>query len=218
MKILLVEDTASLRNTIAEALREDGYLVETAADGAEAFRKIEISDYDAVILDIVLPDYDGFTILRSMRESNQTPVIVLTARDAVNDRIKGLDLGADDYLTKPFDLNELLARLRAVTRRGYGDRLPTIQIGKTCLNTATRIATYDGVQVDLTTLEYSILESLVRQRGEIVSRNFLYDHLYTEDESTLSNVLDVYIYRLRSKFGKDFIKTKRGYGYIIEES
>ncbi len=217
MKILLVEDTAALRETISEALNEEGYLVEIAADGSEAFRKIEITDYDAVILDIVLPDYDGFTILRTIRESQQTPVILLTARDAINDRVKGLDLGADDYLTKPFDLSELLARLRAVTRRGYGDRSPKIEVGEVVVDTAKRNAQRNGEKIELTTLEYSILETLVRQRGVVVSRAYLYDHLYTEDENTLSNVLDVYIYRLRAKLGKDFIRTRRGYGYIIED-
>ena len=217
MKALLVEDAAILRTTIEEALNEEGYAVETAANGAEAFRKLEVFEYDVVILDIVLPDYDGFTILKSIRESNQTPIIVLTARDMVADRVKGLDLGADDYLTKPFNLEELLARIRAVARRGYGNRSPVIVAGNVSLDTVKRTASMDGAKVDLTTLEYAILESLVRQRGEVVSRTFLYDHLYTEDENTLSNVLDVYIYRLRSKLGKDFIRTRRGYGYIIDE-
>ena len=217
MRILLVEDTAILRNAISDAFDDEGYSVDAVENGDEAFRKLEISEYDLIVLDVVLPDYDGFSILQSIRRISQTPIIMLTARDLAGDRMKGLDLGADDYLTKPFDLEELLARMRAVVRRGYGERSPTISVGGISLDTAHRSATRDGADVSLSTLEYAILETLVRQRGEVVSRTFLYDHLYFQDENALSNALDVYICKLRSKLGRDFIKTRPGYGYLIED-
>ena len=217
MRILLVEDTASLRNAISDAFDDEGYSVDAVENGEEAFRKLEISEYDLIVLDVVLPDYDGFSILRSIRGISQTPIILLTARDLAGDRMKGLDLGADDYVTKPFDLEELFARMRAVVRRGYGDRSSTISINGISLDTANRRASRKGEDVSLTTLEYSILETLIRQRGEVVSRTTLYEHLYNEDEETLSNMLDRYICKLRSKLGKSFIQTRRGYGYTVEE-
>ncbi len=217
MKALLVEDTMMLRKTIREALTEEGYAVEVAVDGKEAIEKVEVSDYDIIILDVMLPGLDGFSALKAIRKVGQTPVIMLTARDAISDRVKGLDLGADDYLTKPFDLDELMARLRAIARRRGGDRSPHLEVGKVSLDTAARKAFLKGEEINLTSREYVILETLIRQRNQVVSRAFLYEHLYVEDETTLSNVLDVYIWRLRSKLGKDFIKTRRGFGYIVEQ-
>ncbi|MBK1877332.1 response regulator transcription factor [Pelagicoccus mobilis] len=217
MKLLVVEDTIPLLETLCSALREEGYIVDSAANGDEGLYLIQEHNYDGVILDIMLPGQSGLDILRKARSGkDQTPILLLTARDSVTDRIAGLDLGADDYVTKPFDLQELLARVRAICRRGRGERTTVIRISDVELDTAKRQASRAGSPIDLTSREYAIIETLIQMRGQSVSRNYLYEHLYSEDDSTLSNVLDVYICRLRSKFGKDFIKTQRGYGYIVD--
>lgn len=217
VKLLVVEDTASLRATLMESLREEGFAVDGAADGTEALYKVENWDYDAVILDVMLPGLDGFTVLERLREKKDTPVLMLTARDALADRVRGLDRGADDYLTKPFDLIELHARVRAITRRGRGAARPRIEVGGVVVDTVRREVRREGVVVEMTEREYAIVEALVLNRGRPVSRAFLYEHLYAEDDDTLSNILDVYICRLRAKLGKDFIRTRRGFGYVVDE-
>lgn len=216
MRVLLIEDEPDLLASLAKALREDGYAVDGAADGEEGLYKAENYDYDAVILDVMLPRLDGWELLRRLRKSKKTPVLMLTARDAIRDRVRGLDTGADDYLVKPFDLDELLARLRALIRRSASQAQPRLEIGRVTIDTAARTVTRDGEEAGLTAREYSLVEFLALHRGEVVTRTKLYEHLFDETESTLSNLLDVHVSNIRKKLGHDFIVTRRGHGYSIE--
>jgi two-component system OmpR family response regulator len=216
MRILVIEDEADLLASLAKALREEGYAVDTAADGEEGLYKAESWDYDALVLDIMLPRLDGWTVLQRLRRTKQTPVLMLTARDTPPDRVRGLDTGADDYVVKPFDLEELFARLRALIRRAAGKTQNRIEMGPIILDTAARRVTRAGNSVALTAREYSLLEFLALHRGEVVTRTTLYEHLFDEDDSTLSNLLDVHVSNLRKKLGADFITTRRGHGYCIE--
>ena len=216
MRLLVVEDEPDLLAGLAVALRREGYAVDTAPDGEEGLYKALNTEYDAIILDIMLPLVDGWEILRRIRSSRSTPVLMLTARDRSADRVRGLDGGADDYLTKPFDTPELLARLRSLIRRSRHHPQSLIDIGEVSINLAARTVTRDGQPVTLTAREYVVLEFLALHRGELVTRTALYDHLFDENESTLSNILDVHIFNLRKKLGQDFIMTRRGHGYIIE--
>jgi two-component system, OmpR family, response regulator len=215
MRLLLVEDEPDLLASLAKALREEGYAVDTAGDGEDGLFKAESWAYDAVVLDVMLPRFDGWELLRRLRKSRKTPVLMLTARDAVRDRVRGLDTGADDYLTKPFDLHELLARLRALIRRGAGHALPQIEIGNVVLDPAARTISRESQPVALTAREYSLLEFLALHRGQVVTRTELYEHLFGEDDSTLSNLLDVHVSNIRKKLGHEFIVTRRGHGYCI---
>jgi two-component system OmpR family response regulator len=216
MRLLVVEDEADLLAGLARALRKQGYAVDTAADGEDGLAKAMSTDYDAIVLDVMLPRIDGWEILSRLREKKETPVLMLTARDRSADRVRGLDTGADDYLVKPFDIAELLARLRAIIRRGVRQSRSTIEIGDVCIDTAARIVTRKGRPVTLTAREYVMLEYLALHRGEVVTRTALYEHLFDENEATLSNVLDVHVFNLRQKLGHDFIVTRRGHGYCIE--
>lgn len=216
MRILLIEDEADLLASLAKALREEGYAVDTARDGEEGLYKAESAEYDAIVLDIMLPRVDGWEILQRLRQSKKTPVLMLTARDAAPDRVRGLDTGADDYMVKPFDLDELFARLRALIRRCAGQTRNLIEIGTVTIHTAARQVTLCGNPVALTAREYCLLEFLALHRGEIVTRNTLYEHLFDEDDNTLSNLLDVHVSNLRKKLGAEFIVTRRGHGYCIE--
>lgn len=156
-------------------------------------------------------------VLEGIRENKQVPIIMLTARDGVEDRIKGLDHGADDYLPKPFDLSEMLARTRAIARRSAGQSNSVLTIGSVSIDTAAREVCVDDLPVDLTAREYALTELFFRKVGEVVTRQYIYDHLFDENEDSLSNMLDVYIYKLRQKLGKDFIQTMRGHGYIVRK-
>jgi len=216
MRILVVEDEPDLLTGIVRALRTAGYFVDTAADGDEGLFKATSVDYDAVLLDIMLPGQDGWTVLKRLRQSKKTPVLMLTARDASADRVRGLDTGADDYLVKPFDLPELLARIRALIRRCAGQPSPTIELGAIRLDPVARRVTRDGAAVVLTAREYVILEYLALHRGELVTRSDLYEHVFDENDDTLSNLIDVHISNLRKKLGHDLIATRRGLGYSIE--
>jgi len=216
MRLLVIEDDPVLQRTLAAALREENYAVDTASDGAEGLFKAQQNAYDAVLLDIMLPKLDGWGVLTALRPANRTPVLMLTARDTVPDRIRGLDTGADDYLTKPFDIDELLARLRALIRRSAGQSSPQLVIGELTLDTAARRATVAGAEIVLTAREYSLLEYLALHRGEVVSRATLYEHLFDEADDSLSNLLDVHVSNLRKKLGHDLIATRRGLGYSIE--
>lgn len=216
MKILVIEDDPLLSRSLAATLREENYAVDTAADGKEGLFKAKEGSYDAILLDVMLPHLDGWQILEALRPQDRTPVLMLTARDTVPDRIKGLDLGADDYLTKPFDIDELLARLRALIRRSAGQVQSVLQIGAMEIDTASRRVTMDGREIPLTAREYGLLEYLALHRGEVVSRTELYEHLFDEDDNTLSNLLDVHVSNLRKKLGADIITTRRGHGYCIE--
>jgi two-component system OmpR family response regulator len=216
MRLLVVEDEPDLLNTIARALREEGYAVDTAEDGEEGLFKARECDYDAVVLDVMLPVMNGFDVVKKLRETKKTPVLMLTARGRINDRITGLDAGADDYLPKPFDLNELFARLRALIRRSAGDASNTITIKDVVIDVAARTVKQNGKLVDLTAREYSLLEHMALRRGKLVTRTELYDHLFDENDTSLSNLLDVHVSNLRKKLGHEFITTRRGHGYCIE--
>ena len=216
MRILIVEDEPDLLRSIAQALREEGYAVDTAADGEEGFFKADSADYDAIVLDVMLPKLDGWEILKRLRKTKKTPVLMLTARDQTRDRVKGLDTGADDYVVKPFDLPELFARLRALIRRSANKTTNTIEIGDVTVDLAARQVRLKGGPVELTAREYSLVEFLALHRGEVVTRTTLYEHLFDEDDSTLSNLLDVHVSNVRKKLGAEFITTRRGHGYCIE--
>jgi two-component system OmpR family response regulator len=217
MRLLVVEDEPELLRVIARALREEGYAVDEAADGEEALYKAAAWSYDAIVLDLMLPRLDGFQVLERLRGEKATPVLILTARDAVTDRVRGLDTGADDYLVKPFDLAELFARLRALVRRAQGQASPAIEIGEVVIDTRSRTVSLAGVPVILTAREYGLVELLALHRGELVTRTDIYDHLFDENSDTLSNLVEVHIANIRKKLGKDFIQTRRGLGYMIDD-
>lgn len=214
MRVLVIEDEAGLREVLVATLQEEGYAVDSSGDGEEGLYKAITWDYDAVLLDIMLPKLDGWSLLEKLRAKKTTPVIMLTARDSVADRVKGLDCGADDYLPKPFDLDELLARIRAIDRRSKGKPNPIFQHGDITINTSTQVVTYKGEVVYLTAREYNLTELFLKKANEVITRDYIYEHLFDEKEDTLSNMLDVYIYKLRQHFGKDFITTIRRQGYI----
>ena len=224
MKILIVEDEKTLCETIGKHLTAAGYTVDLCFDGDDALFYIEGTEYDAVVLDIMLPGTDGLTILKTIRDKqNLTPVLLLTAKSTVEDKVKGLDCGADDYLTKPFSLDELTARLRVLIRRqgGTGGRADnTLAVGPLTLDAATRSATRDGKEIKLTAKEYSILEYLMRNQGVVLSRDKIEQHIWNYDYTGSSNVIDVYIRTLRKKIDADFdvklIQTVRGMGYVIK--
>ncbi|MBK1834162.1 response regulator transcription factor [Roseibacillus ishigakijimensis] len=215
MRLLLVEDDTLLSLSLSESLREENYAVDTADDGREGLRMAREIDYDAIILDGMLPALDGWEVLARLRPQKLTPVLMLTARDAVPDRVHGLDAGADDYLTKPFDYEELLARLRALIRRHRGQGSNTLALGPITLNLATRTLSRDHADIPLTPREYALVEHLALQRGTVVSRRELYEHLFDETEDSLSNLLDVHVSNVRKKLGADFITTRRGHGYCL---
>ncbi|MDB6055849.1 MAG: two component transcriptional regulator, winged helix family [Verrucomicrobiales bacterium] len=217
MRILIVEDEPRLLRNLARALREEEYAVDTAERGDEGIFKAESCNYDAIVLDVMLPGMDGWQFLTRLRKTKQTPVLMLTARDAPPDRVRGLDTGADDYLVKPFDLAELLARIRSIIRRASGNANPCLELGDVMIDPRARSVTFAGDAVTLTAREYSILEYLALQRGHVVTRTELYEHLFDENEDTLSNLLDVHIFSIRKKIRPDIIKTRRGDGYYIEE-
>lgn len=218
MKVLLVEDEDDLRATLSESLREQGYAIDASADGEEGLYRALEADYDAVVRDVLLPRLDGWEILRRLREKKSTPVLMLTARRALDDRVPGLDLGADDYLAKPFDLDEVHARLRALIRRSRGATTSRIALpGGVVLDTARRELSLDGRPVEMTAREYSFVEYMSLRRGQVVSRADLHEHLFAEDDETFSNLLDVHVCNIRKKLGKDFIQTRRGHGYTLGE-
>jgi two-component system OmpR family response regulator len=215
MKILVVEDEEDLLQVIGAMLRESGFAVDLAADGSEGLGKAQANEYDAIVLDLMLPRMDGWTVLSELRKTKHTPVLLLTARDAVADRVAGLNLGADDYLTKPFELDELVARLRALIRRSVGAPSPVLDILDVTIDTAARMVRKDGQPVELSAKEYALLELLALHRGRLVTRTMIYEHIYGEEDDTLSNVVDVYVSNLRRKLGAELIETRRGQGYLI---
>jgi len=216
MRLLIVEDEPRLLRSLTKALREEGYAVDTAATGEDGLFKARTYEYDCIVLDVMLPLLDGWELLERLRFEKKTPVLMLTARDAGPDRVRGLDLGADDYLVKPFDLPELQARLRALIRRTTGQAQPCIQVGEVVIDTRSRTATRAGQPVTLTAREYSIVEYLALHRGQVVSRTELYNHLMDENDDTLSNLMDVHIFAIRKKLGQSLIATRRGLGYSID--
>jgi DNA-binding response OmpR family regulator len=221
VRVLLVEDEPQAATVLAKGLREQAYAVDIAPDGDTALFQIGTTDYDALILDVMLPRVDGLTVCRSIRESgNAVPILMLTARDAVESRIHGLDCGADDYLVKPYDFGELLARLRAVIRRGSQPVLPErLVVGPLTIETRSRRARLHGHDVTLTAKEYALLEYLARRAGDVVSRADIAEHVWDEHYDPMSNVVDVYIQRLRRKLEaageESLIRTRRGEGYQL---
>jgi two-component system OmpR family response regulator len=216
MRILVIEDEPDLLRVLCQALREESYAVDPAADGIDGYYKASTWDYDAIVLDLMLPKLDGWQLLDRLRRTRKTPVLILTARDAVRDRIRGLDSGADDYLVKPFELSELLARLRALIRRAAGNATSTIEIGDIIIDVGARRVRQSGQDITLTPREYALVELLAQHRGQLITRSTIYEHLFDENEDSLSNLVDVHVSNVRKKLGKDFITTRRGQGYVID--
>jgi two-component system, OmpR family, response regulator len=216
VRLLIVEDELDLLRALAKTFREEGYAVDTASDGEEGLFKATNWDYDAIVLDLMLPKLDGGELLKRLRRIKKTPVLVLTARDALPDRVKGLDTGADDYLVKPYERLELLARIRALVRRAAGQAVSVLEIGDVKIDMASRIVTRQGESINLTAREYALVEFLALHRGNIVTRTMLYEHLFDEKEDSLSNLLDVFVSKLRKKLGPGFVMTRRGQGYMID--
>ena len=221
MRILLVEDDAGVRRFVVKGLREQAYAVDTATTGEEALYQAEINAYDLIILDVMIPAPDGFEVCRRIREAGgRMPILMLTARDAVEDRVSGLDRGADDYLTKPFEFRELLARLRALLRRSAELRPPKLMVGDLVLDTAEQSAMRAGRAISLTHKEYALLEFLVRNAGRVVSRADIAEHVWDETFDPFSNLIEVYINRLRRKIDPDgkaeLLETRRGAGYMLK--
>jgi two-component system OmpR family response regulator len=216
MRLLIVEDEPDLLAGLAQALREEGYAVDTANNGEDGFYKAENYNYDAIVLDVMLPKMDGWEILARLRKIKKTPVLMLTARDQSRDRVRGLDGGADDYVVKPFDLVEVFARLRALIRRSANKTTNVIEIGDVKIDTAARNVSLKDKPIELTAREYALVEFMALHRGEVVTRTQLYEHLFDENDDTFSNLLDVHVSNVRKKLGAEFIVTRRGHGYCIE--
>jgi DNA-binding response OmpR family regulator len=219
MRVLVIEDYKPLRESLTQALTEEGFAVDATGDGKEGLWYATGNPYDATILDLMLPGVDGLSILKQMRAKGvKTHVLILTARDAVADRVKGLDAGADDYLVKPCAMDELLSRIRALVRRGYQQKDPVIRIGEFEINTATRSVARADKPVDLTAREYALLEYLAMRQGQVVSRAEIWEHVYDFNSDATSNVVDVYIGYLRRKLDAGLIHTRRGQGYVLQEA
>lgn len=220
MKILLAEDYYPLARALKQGLEEEGYAVDWAKDGEEANVKAHGMPYDVIVLDLMLPKIDGLTLLQGWRKDGlSSHVLILTAKDQLPDKIKGLDLGADDYLTKPFEMDELLARIRALIRRGHQVKDPILRIHDLEIDSAARSVKRGGKRIHLTPREYALLEFLAFHRGKVVTRPMIWDHLYDEEDENTSNVVDVYIRYLRNKIDKGFEKalilTRWGEGYML---
>ena len=220
MRVLLVEDDPKLAVSIGRGLRHEGYAVDLAEDGDDAVARALVWDYDGILLDVMLPARDGLAVCRALRERGcWAPVLMITARDQVRDRISGLDVGADDYLAKPFDFGEMLARLRAVMRRAPVERPVRLEIGDLVVDPATHMVTRAGAPVRLTAREFALLEFLARHAGEVITRTRLLDHVWDENYEGSTNIVDVYVSSLRKKleqpFGRPLIRTMRGVGYIM---
>ena len=220
MRVLLVEDHKPLRRALKQGLEEEGFAVDAAADGEEGDFKARTAEYDVIILDLMLPKIDGLTLLQKWRhEGVKTHILVLTARAGIEDKVKGLDLGADDYLTKPFELEELIARLRALIRRNHQVKDPLVRIFDLEIDTAARAVKRGGQTIHLTPREFALLEFLAFHRGKVVTRSMIWEHLYDEQDENTSNVVDVYIRYLRNKIDKGFepplIQTRWGEGYLL---
>lgn len=217
MRLLVVEDEPDLRRTLTRALADEHFAVDSSGDGDDAlFRALHV-DYDAIVLDLMLPGRSGEEVLEAIRQAGRTtPVIVLTAKDLGSDRVANLNRGADDYLTKPFLLEELVARIHALIRRASRQPAPAVTVGDLRINLAARRVYKSDAEIELTGREYSILELLIRRRGEVVARTTLSEHLYSDDSELMSNAIDVHVASLRRKLGASVIQTRRGLGYLID--
>jgi two-component system OmpR family response regulator len=218
MRVLVIEDEPDLLRALVQVLREEGYAADEARDGRDGLFKALGCEYEAIVLDLMLPGIDGFEVLKRLRKIRKTPVLILTARDGVSDRVRGLDSGADDYIVKPFALSELLARLRALIRRSAGVADPVIRIGDVAIDTSSRLVARDGAVVPLTAREYALVELLALYRGKLITRTMIYERLFGDDDDSLSNVVEVHVSHIRKKLGKDFIQTRRGQGYQVDGS
>ena len=217
MRILVVEDEVDLARALARALADADLAVDLAHDGDEALFQAQAIDYDAIVLDLMLPKQSGWSVLDRLRRSGRTtPVLIVTARDAVDDCVHGLNLGADDYITKPFAVDELVARIGAVVRRASSQPRPALSIGDVDIDLAARRVRRAGAEIELTARENGILELLLRRRGAIVTRTAISESLYNDDSEFLSNAIDVHVASLRRKLGADLIQTRRGHGYLID--
>jgi len=222
MRLLLVEDYPPLRKSVAKGLREAGFAVDVTNDGDEGLWYAMNNDYDIIVLDLMLPGKDGMTILKTLRQAGrETHVLILTSKDTVPDRVAGLDAGADDYLVKPFAFEELLARVHALVRRGYGRKAPVLSFGSLQIDTAAQRVFQSDTELQLTPREYALLEYLAMRAGEMVSRTDIWEHVYDFHSSSTSNVVDVYIGYLRKKIDSSgqpsLIQTIRGRGYLLRE-
>jgi heavy metal response regulator len=222
LRVLIVEDEQKVAAFIRRGLKEEGYAVDTAADGQEGFYLASSNPYDIILLDLMLPALDGLTFCRKLRaQRNLTPVIMLTAKDEVSDKVKGLDAGADDYLTKPFSFEELLARIRAVLRKGARQQQTLLQVGDLSLDLLTHKVARSGREIELTAKEFALLEYLMRNPGTVVTRTMISEHVWDINFDTFTNVIDVYINYLRKKVDAGhlpkMIHTVRGRGYLLKE-
>jgi len=218
MRVLLVEDDPILGDGIKTGLKQDKYNVDWLSDGGQASNALETDHYDLILLDLNLPVKNGLDVLKEMRrQDNGTPVLILTARDAIEDRVKGLDMGADDYLSKPFDLDELLARVRALLRRSKGRTTPTLIHGELELNPVEHSVTLTGKAIDLSPVEFNLLQILLENRGRVFPRAQLEDKLYGWNKDVDSNTIEVHVHHLRKKLGNELIRTVRGVGYVIDK-
>ena len=221
MRLLLIEDYPLLRKSLTRGFREAGFAVDATGDGEEGLLYARSGEYDLIVLDLMLPRLDGLTILRSLRDAgDRVHILIMTAKDAVDDRVKGLDLGADDYLVKPFAFKELLARVRALVRRKYDTKSSVINVGDLEVDTAARTVRRGGEDIEVTAREYGLLEFLAARAGQTVTREEVYKHIYDFDAEASSNVIDVYIAHLRRKLEEQdrprLIHTRRGIGYVLE--
>ncbi|MCL4218116.1 MAG: response regulator transcription factor [Candidatus Hydrogenedentes bacterium] len=222
MRLLLVEDSERLQTYVGKGLRQAGYAVDVAGDGEQGLWLATENEYDAIILDVMLPKLDGITVLQRLRaEGRDTHVLILTAKDTVPDRVRGLEQGADDYLVKPFAFEELLARVQALVRRKYGEKQGRLAIGGLIIDTVRRVVTRNGETLELRPREYALLELLALRQGEVVSRSEIEQHIYDELAEPMSNVVDSAICLLRKKIdaaeGPSLIQTRRGMGYVMQE-
>jgi len=218
MQVLLVEDDQSLATGLSKALRSEGFVTNHVAAGEAALHAIRVDPPDIIVLDLGLPDMDGLDVLRKIRRSGSTiPVLILTARASIDARVSGLDSGADDYLPKPFETPELVARLRVIERRLAGTQETRVTVGDISMDTLSRLVTIKGEPVELARREFAVLKSLLENRGKIQTREQLESRLYAWGEEVSSNAIEVHIHHLRKKLGADFIKTVRGVGYIVRE-
>jgi two-component system copper resistance phosphate regulon response regulator CusR len=220
MRILLVEDDPGVRRFVVKGLREQAYAVDTAATGEDALYQADINEYDLIILDVMIPPPDGFEVCRRLRKAGRRmPILMLTARDAVEDRVSGLDRGADDYLTKPFEFRELLARLRALLRRSAELRPAQITVADLVLDTGAQTVARGGRNISVTTKEYALIEFLARNAGRVVGRAEIAEHVWDESFDPFSNLIEVYVNRVRRKIdsgaGKPLLHTRRGAGYFF---
>ncbi len=223
MRILIIEDERDLNNVISKHLRKKGYSTDSAFDGEEGLEFLEFGNYDLIILDVMMPRLDGYQFIEKIREDkNFTPVLMLTAKSLVENKVKALDLGADDYLVKPFDFEELLARVRAMIRRNYGNVSNDLKVDDLIINIANKTVSRDNINIELTAKEYSILEYLVQNKNRIITREQIKDNVWGFDYEGESNVIDVLIKNIRKKIDvgsskKAIIQTKRGVGYVVKD-